>query len=220
VSPALPPEPTVLELEDLLYDILASGADPSLPAGTLEAVQTFLHEHARSKHSLPEFVTFFSSHKLSMVRDTGFGLALPPMLDLRASTRVSEPMPEPEALTQATPRPLPIAVPFESEPIEVAPVAIEPAPRQVPARTWLFAAAAAALAAISGGAIYALSAQAELEQVRAEQRATLETLGQLQTELTRLRGSVEQSKELSRTADRKTELLLRSLVSPLDPAQR
>ncbi len=218
VSPALPPEPTVLELEDLLYDILASGADPSLPAGTLEAVQTFLHEHARSKHSLPEFVTFFTSHKLSMVRDTGFGLALPPM-DLRAPTRVSEPMPDPEAeaATPATPRQAPISVPFEPESIEVAPVAIEPQ-RQSRRLTWAFA--AAALAAISGGAVYALSARAELEEVRAEQRATAETLVQVQTELTRLRGSVEQSKELSRNADHKAELLLRSLVSPLDPAQR
>ena len=144
VSPALQPEPTALELEDLLYDILASGADPSLPAGTLEAVQTFLHEHARSKHSLPEFVTFFTSHKLSMVRDTGFGLALPPMLDLRTPTRVSEPTPEPEAATPAAPRPLSLTVPFEPEPIEVAPVAIERAVRQGRTPTWVFAAAAAA----------------------------------------------------------------------------
>src|SRR5262245_55976270 len=87
VSPVLLPEPTVLELEDILYDILASG-DPSLPTGTLEAVQTFLHEHARSKRALPEFVAFFTKHKLSMVRDTGFGLGLP-ALDLRTPTRIS-----------------------------------------------------------------------------------------------------------------------------------
>jgi hypothetical protein len=215
VSKALPPEPTVLELEDLLYDILASGADPSLPAGTLEAVQTFLHEHARSKHTQAEFVAFFTSHNLSMVRDTGFGLSLPPM-DLRAPMRVPEPVVEPEAPTQAAPRP--VALPLEPDPIEVAPVAIAPAPRRSRALDWAFA--AAALAAISGGAIYAITAQAELERVRAEQRATAETLARVQTELTRLRGSVEQSKELSRNADHKTELLLRSLVSPLDPAQR
>lgn len=215
VSQALPPEPTVLELEDLLYDILASGADPSLPAGTLEAVQTFLHEHARSKHSQQEFVTFFSSHKLSMARDTGFGLSLPP-IDLRAPLRAPEPVLEPEAPTQAAPRP--VSVPLEPDPIEVAPVAIAPALRQGRVLTWAFA--AAALAAISGGAIYAITAEAELERVRAEQRATAESLTRVQTELTRLRGSVEQSKELSRNADHKTELLLRSLVSPLDPAQR
>jgi hypothetical protein len=214
VSQALPPEPTVLELEDLLYDILASGADPSLPAGTLEAVQTFLHEHARSKHTLPEFVAFFTTHKLSMVRDTGFGLSLPP-LELRAPKRAPELEPEPELPTRAAPLP----VSLEPEPIEVAPVAAEPVARR--GNTALWAAAAAVLAAISGGAICAaVSAYSELESVRAEQRATAETLAQVQTEITRLRGSVEQSKELSRNADHKAELLLRSLVSPLDPAQR
>jgi hypothetical protein len=216
VSQALPSEPTVLELEDLLYDILASGADPSLPAGTLEAVQTFLHEHARSKHTLPEFVTFFTTHKLSMVRDTGFGLSLPPM-ELRAPKRALELEPDPEL--ELPTRAAPVLVQLEPEPIEVAPVALEPAPRR--GSTALWAAAAAVLAAISGGAIFAAaSAYSELEQVRAEQRATAETLAQVQTEITRLRGSVEQSKELSQDADHKAELLLRSLVSPLDPAQR
>jgi hypothetical protein len=210
VSPALPPEPTVLELEDMLYDILASGADPNLPAGTLEAVQTFLHEHARSKHSLPEFVTFFTSHKLSMVRDTGFGLSLPPM-DLRAPMRAAEH--ELEAPTRVV---TPAPAPLEPEPIEVAPVVVQPAPRYGRAALW--ASAAAVLAAISGGALYAASsARTELDRVQAEQRATAETLAQMQTEVTRLRATLEQNARVARNVDHKTELLLRTLVSPLDP---
>lgn len=213
VSPALPPEPNVLELEDMLYDILASGADPNLPAGTLEAVQTFLHEHARSRRSLPEFVAFFASHKLSMVRDTGFGLSLPPVVELRATARPPQPEPELEA-TRAAPHVL-----SEPDPIEVAPVAPERV--QHYGRRWLWASAAAVLAAISGGAFYsAATARNELERVRAEQRATAVVLSQMQTEVARLRGTVDQHAQISRNIDHKTELLLRTLVSPLDLDRR
>jgi hypothetical protein len=213
VSPALPPEPNVLELEDMLYDILASGADPNLAAGTLEAVQTFLHEHARSKHSLPEFIAFFVSHKLSLVRDTGFGLSLPPM-DLRAPMRSVEPALEPPTQVAA-----PVRAPSEPEPIEVGPIVSERAQRQ--RRVAIWASAAAVLAAISGGGWYAAaSARTELERVRTEQRATAEVLAQMQTEVAHLRGTVEQNAQLARSVDHKTELLLRTLVSPLDPRQR
>jgi hypothetical protein len=209
----LPPEPNVLELEDILYDILASGADPNLPAGTLEAVQTFLHEHARSKHSLAEFVAFFASHELSMVRDTGFGLALPPM-DVRAPMRAIAPAVEPP--TQAG---RPEQGSSEPESIEVAPVAAERAQRHGSLAIW--ASAAAVLAAVSGGALYAAaSARTELEHVRAEQRVSAELVGRMQTELTQLRGTVEQNAQLARTVDHKAELLLRTLVSPLAPEQR
>jgi hypothetical protein len=212
-SPALPPEPNVLELEDMLYDILASGADPSLPAGTLEAVQTFLHEHARSKHSLADFVAFFTAHKLSMVRDTGFGLSLPPM-ELRAPMRAVEPVFEPP--TQVA---MPVQGSSEPDLIEVAPVVSEAAQHR--GRTALWASAAAVLAAISGGALYAAaSARAELEHVRTEQRATADQLSHMQTEVSRLRGTIEQNAQLARNVDHKTELLLRTLVSPLDPEQR
>jgi hypothetical protein len=209
----LPPEPNVLELEDMLYDILASGADPSLPAGTLEAVQTFLHEHARSKHSLADFVAFFTAHKLSMVRDTGFGLSLPPM-ELRAPMRAVEPVFEPP--TQVA---MPVQGSSEPDLIEVAPVVSEAAQHR--GRTALWASAAAVLAAISGGALYAAaSARAELEHVRTEQRATADQLSHMQTEVSRLRGTIEQNAQLARNVDHKTELLLRTLVSPLDPEQR
>ncbi|HET6340319.1 MAG TPA: hypothetical protein VFG30_44225 [Polyangiales bacterium] len=217
VPPALPPEPNVLDLEDMLYDILASGADPNLPPGTLEAVQTFLHEHARSKRSLPEFVAFFASHKLSMVRDTGFGLSLPPV-ELRAPMRSSRSAPEPEFEPTRAAAPVPRHV--EPDPIEVAPVAPERGEGYRRALA-LWASAAAVLAAISGGALYAaISARDELEQVRAEQRATAAVMAQMQTEVVRLRGTVDQNAQISRNVDHKTELLLRTLVSPLDIQQR
>jgi len=210
-----PPEPNVLELEDMLYDILARGADPNLAPGTLEAVQTFLHEHARSKRSLPEFKAFFASHKLSMVREAGFGLSLPPV-ELRSPTRTALPEPEPEPELEPTRA---AARPTEPDPIEVAPVA--PERTQYYGRPAVWASAVAVLAAISCGAMYAAaSARGELAHVRAEQQATAEVLAQMQTEVVRLRGTVDQNAQISRNLDHKTEVLLRTLASPLDLQQR
>lgn len=214
VSQPLSPEPNVLELEDMLYDILASGADPNLPAGTLEAVQTFLHEHARSRRPLSEFVAFFTKHKLSMVRDTGFGLGL--ALDLRTPTRISAPDPELD-LEQTRAAPQALRLP-EPEPIEVVPVEVERGPRHV--SIW-WAAAAVILAAISGGALFAaLTSHSELERARTEQNAMAVKLAQMQSEVARLQGSVEQTAQKARDADHKSELMLQTFGSPLDPQQR
>jgi hypothetical protein len=196
----------------MLYDILANGGDPNLASGTIEAVQTFLHQHARTKHSLPEFVAFFAQHKLSMVRDTGFGLALPP-LPLRGAPRVSE------QRVERAPEPKPMLALPEPESIEVAPVVL-PIPARF-GRPAIWASAAVVLAAISGGTFWAVSsAYQELEHVRAEQRATTEILSRVQSETASLRERLERSNELTRSVDHKTELLLQSLVSPLDPKTR
>ena len=204
-SASLLPEPSVLELEDMLYDILASGADPSLPAGTLEAVQTFLHEHARSKHSLPEFLAFFAKHGLSTVKETTLTIALPPM-ELRAPGP-SVPFPQPPAAAQPEP-----------EPIEVAPVAVQA--RQPNTVAWACA-AIALLAAVSGGAWFLFDrTRAELDQLQTKLRETQSTLERTQSDLATTRQTLEQQDSLVRRVDQKSELLLQTLVSPLDPNQR
>jgi hypothetical protein len=198
---SVPPEPSALELEDMLYDILASGADPSLSAGTLAAVQTFLHEHARSKHSHAEFVAFFLRHGLSMARDNTVTISLPPI--------------------ETRPEPLPASQVFapEPDPIEVTPVAVTRR-RELSRRAW-WACTGAALAAISCSAYLAVSvARAELEQVRAQERANAEALARVQAEAASLRQMLEQNAKLVERADDKSELLLQKLLSPLDPARR
>ena len=196
-----PPEPSALELEDMLYDILASGADPNLSAGALEAVQTFLHEHARSKHTHAEFLAFFAKHGLSMTRETTLTLSLPPIE------------------TRAQPQPVSQVFAPEPEPIEVTPVAITR--RRQLSRKALWAGAGAALAAISCAAYMAVTiAQGELERVRAQERATAEALARVQAEAASLRQSMEHNAKLVERADQKSELLLQKLVSPLDPERR
>ena len=195
------PEPSALELEDMLYDILASGADPNVSASTLSAVQTFLHEHARSKRSEADFVAFFAKHGLSTVRETTLTLALPPI-----DSRV---------------QPQPISQPFtpEPEPIEVTPVAVTR--RRQLSRTALWAGVGAAFAAISCAAYMAVSiAQGELERVRIQERANAEALARVQAEAANLRQTLEQNAKRVERVDQKNELLLQKLVSPLDPEQR
>jgi hypothetical protein len=202
-------EPSVAELEDLLYDILASGADPSMPPDTLAAVQTFIHEHARGRHTRAEFLAFFAQHKLSTAKEDTLTFALPPM-DPR------EPRSAPLETTQ----------PENSEAIAVAQaVASEPAITKAPMRSaglaWIWAAALVALAAISGVAYFAVVlARAELERVRSEARANAALIERVQAETANLRQSVQQNAELVRRVDHKSELLLQTLVSPLDPNTR
>lgn len=205
---AAPPsagQPSVLELEDLLYDIVASGADPSLPPGTFEAVQTFLHEHARSRHSLPEFLAFFATHGLSTVKETTLTFALPPPIELRAPV---------------APAPAPVTTPAvrDPDPIEVVPIQAEP--RRTGTKT-IAIVSAVAVAALSCGAWLGVAAsRSELDRVRAEQRATAELLARVQAESATLRQTVERNAALVQRVDQKSELLLQTLVSPLDPAQR
>ncbi|HKU42517.1 MAG TPA: hypothetical protein VJR89_30375 [Polyangiales bacterium] len=196
-----PPEPSALELEDILYDILASGADPSISHETLAAVQTFLHEHARSKRSQAEFLAFFAKHGLSTSKDNALTLSLPPL-----------PLHPP-----APPPPAPLAQ--EPEAIEVMPVQVQ-RKRQLKRGT-LWACGGAVLAAISCG-IWLLATQAwgEIDRVKAESRATADELARTRAELTSLRQKQEQDAERVQRVDHKSELLLQTFGSPLDPQQR
>lgn len=206
VTPPDPEEPSVSELEDLLYDILASGADPSLAEGTLEAVQTFIHEHARNKRTRPEFLAFFAKHGLSTAKEDTLTFALPPM--------------EPRETRELAP-----VLSQLHEPARIAPPVAQFAP-PVPRRTiWAALAWAAAglalLAAISCGAYFAVSlARAELSRIRSEARANAALIERMQAEAANLRQSVEQNAADVRRVDHKSELLLQTLVSPLDPNTR
>jgi hypothetical protein len=58
-------EPSEAQLLDVLYEVLAQGVPPKGPLRT-EDVERFLHEHARSKKSVPQMLEFFSKHKLPL----------------------------------------------------------------------------------------------------------------------------------------------------------
>jgi hypothetical protein len=55
--------PSEAQLLDVLYEVLAQGAQP-LGSKTVEAIQQFLHQHARNRKPLPEILAFFTQHGL------------------------------------------------------------------------------------------------------------------------------------------------------------
>ena len=53
-------------MQDVLYDILATGLDPDQSDAPSEAIERFLFEHARAPKTADEFRAFFAVHGLSV----------------------------------------------------------------------------------------------------------------------------------------------------------
>jgi len=191
--------PSVSDLEDLLYDILASGLDPNLPAVTLEAVQGFVHEHARSKKSKAEFLAFFEAHALPLRPERPALLALPP-LEMRG--RAGE-TPELTLLPQPTDPPL-----------------AKPAAHGGP-RGWALAAACLVTSGLVGlGCFAALEVQAEFARAHAQAAQNAAALASVRAEAATLRAVLHDNAEVMQRVEQKSELLLQSMAAPLDPNAR
>ena len=67
------PARDVQAMQDVLYDILATGIDPEQAQLPLDAIERFLHEHARANKSPDEFRAFFAQHGLSVSTRASFG---------------------------------------------------------------------------------------------------------------------------------------------------
>src|ERR1043165_7998630 len=77
-QPQTKPIPGLNELEDVLFDLLSSGGiDSSLSHDKLEAIQSFLHEHARERKTHEQFVAFFEQQALPLQPERPNLLALP-----------------------------------------------------------------------------------------------------------------------------------------------
>ena len=193
--------PSVQELEDALYDILAVGVDPGVAPGSLQAVQLLLHEHARSPKSQLELLAFFEQHGLPTARAAldlpGAGFALP-----------SFTLPEVE--------PSPAAIGGVDLDAERAPAA-QPAHRAGQVLRWAAAAAALAVvgAALGVGYTTLQAVRSELAGVRAESAQQQQALSKVTAEAQTLRATVAETTTLAAQAERKSELLLRTYASPL-----
>jgi hypothetical protein len=193
--------PSVQELEDALYDILAVGVDPGVAPGTLQSVQLLLHEHARSPKSQLELLAFFEKHGLPTARaafeSPGAGFALP-------SFSLPDVEPSPAAIS---------GMHLDSESLPTA----RPATRTARLLRWTAAAAALALvgAAIGVGYTTLQSMRSELAGVRAESAVQQQVLSKVTAEAQTLRATVAQTTTLAAEAERKSELLLRTYASPL-----
>jgi len=193
------------ELEDALYDILASGVDPDAAPGTLEAVQLFLHEHARSRKSQAEMLGFFEQH----------GVIYAPEGARSLSPALALPLVEGYELPSTS------TSSGGTVPAEFAPIL---QPHRVFSGPWAWLGAACVLALLGAGvaAGYAeiTDMRAELKRVRAESAEHAVALGRVTADANTLRARVRDNAEWMRTVDQKSELLLQTFASPLDPAGR
>ena len=191
-------EPSIEELEDMPYDILATGVEPTATVGTLEAVQAFLHQHARARKSHTELLSFFAENGLACVperaRVVAPALALLPMEDVgthesfEQSAAVSG-MPERSRVQHTS---------------NLARIGI--------------ASAAVLLLALGGlGYVAFTSMQNELARVHSQTGVQANELARVKADADSLRSAMHDNTELVRSVDHKSDVLIQTLLSPLDP---
>jgi hypothetical protein len=190
----------------LLFDLLASGGiDSSLSHDKLEAIQAFLHEHARERKTHEQFVAFFGQQALPLQPERPNLLALP-MVDSRSRSARAPLLLEPAPM-------------MESE-LEELPLLLEPAADSGKGRmsplSWLWAlgfGVVAGLLALGIGAVVEL--RSELQQLRAEATHGSLQLEQLRAETERLRLQTQDNGQALSRTEQKTQLLLQTVAAPL-----
>jgi len=216
-QPTAKPAPGLNELEDVLFDLLASGGiEPSLSHDKLDVIQTFLHEHARERKTHEQFVAFFEQHALPMQPVRPNLLALP-VVDARSRSAraplLIDPAPDTAPLMAAQ-----SLAPAALETFAPAAVSGKPASRS---SGWLWAlgfGAIAGLMALGIGAVIEL--RSELQQLRAEATHGALELEQLRTEVGRLRAQVQETGHAVTRTEHKAQLLMQTVASPLvDPSR-
>ena len=205
-QPQVKPIPGLNELEDGLFDLLASGGiDSSLSHEKLEAIQSFLHEHAREHKTHEQFVAFFEQQALPLHPERPNLLALP-LVDARSRNARAPLLHTP--LVEEAPEPLEIA----------APAALQPAAISGSRRgsTWLWGLGFGVVAGILALGIAAvIELRSELQQLRAETTLAALLLEQLRAETERLRAHTEENGQALSRTERKTQLLLQTVGAPL-----
>ncbi len=198
-------EVSVSELEDILYDMLATGVDPAAVPGTLDAVQALLHEHARKPKSASELLAFFEAYRIPAAAERGAGhlsaVALPPLALHEASAMSAQ---HPSSAERSLPGDLATASSLHAR-----------------FGKWLWLAAACALLAFGAlcGVGYTTfqDMRSELTTVRNESAVNAQRLAQVQAQAETLRGGLRDNTALMQRVDKKSDILIRSLLSPLDP---
>ena len=199
-APPQTPVPSLHELEDVLYDILAAG-DLNVSSDKLELIQAFLHEHARQRKTHPQFVSFFEEHGLHMRIERPNLFALP-LVDSAARSARTPPLLTENELTDA-----------EASANAAASIVVERHPRFA----WVWA--ALGFAAIAGslalGASAVMVMRGELARMNAAVAHSTLEIEQLRAETERLRAIVQTNSVAAQHTERDTQLLLQTLATPI-----
>ena len=195
--PTLTAPPSINELEDVLYDLLAAGGDANVNSAKLELIQAFLHEHARQRKTEAQFVAFFEQHGLSMRPERPNLFALP---SVDSASRHGARMP--------------VLLPAEPAPVAPAePIIVETRSRF--GGVWAALGFAAITGALALGASAVVVMRTELDRMNASIAHSAIELEQLRAETERLRTLVSANSAALQNTERDTRLLLQTFAPPI-----
>ena len=193
-------EPKIEELEDVLYDILAVGVEPTAQIGTLDAVQVFLHEHARVRKTHAEMLSFFAENGIAYTPERARAVAPPLALLPIEGTETDDFLTPPAAISG----------------IQVSPEA-RTSRSSLALRLGVACAAVVVLALGAVGYLVLADMQHELSRVNTQAGTQAAELSRVKADADALRATMRDNAELVRSVDRKSDVLIQSLLSPLDP---
>ena len=212
----------VQAMQDLLYDILATGVDSESTDVSIETIESFLHEHARAPKSLAEFRAFFAQQGLTsrMPSPVPQVAALPPL------RRVAPPPQRPSAVPPALPPSANAAQTLE-EPVIQHPVSFDLAPQPFERRRSrpLIGLAIASSALVIAGALYAgsqyiLEMRADLARSDEQAQKNAALIESLRAQTVTFESSLAASGQMIQRMEQKSDLVLDSLQRAEEEKQK
>jgi len=162
-------QPSLADLLDTLYEILASGLEPEGAAATTDDIEAFLHQHARSPKGRIEVEAFFQNNGLPTQLER-----FPRDSSVRIASISSLPMTPAPASAPLQVAPVPRSLP------PAVPVAITPRDRSA-VRIWGAVAVLCAAVLLTSvlGALAMLNVREQVARTEANQRALLAAIATL-----------------------------------------
>jgi hypothetical protein len=204
------PARDVQAMQDVLYDILATGLDPEQAQIPLDAIERFLHEHARNAKSIEDFRAFFAQHGLTL---TTRAIKPPPV----ALPPIERPMQDDPPVAKfpvelARPEPLPQGAGFARQLPDELELALKPRRAQ----PWVWAALILLAGGVSAAAYHGYSVitrlEHRLEQADSASRSDRVALDELKTKTAGLESHVAASGEEIQRVDDKSNMIIQSLI--------
>jgi len=212
----------VQAMQDVLYDILATGVDAEQASVSIEAVERFLHEHARTAKSPEEFAAFFARHGLTVSGHAPRPVAVVALPPIQRPVQPEAPVLKfPVELTSSAGSQ--DASPLDSPFVPVTPMmASAPVARPSTLRVVLaWAGAAAALAALAAlgyvgylGFVTIDNLEHRLDQTHAAAQADRQVIHALEHQQVDLQSDLAASAQLIERMDQKSDLILESVQPP------
>jgi hypothetical protein len=223
-SPMSTQQVTVETLEDILYEIVATGLEPSEPGLNTRDIEEFLHEHARAAKPKEDFLKFFKDHKLSTdpnVHLKSVGLALlPTKIETPANATSQSPISKSVETNKSNATDEPVSSPRlmlvgdSEESSEVRIRREQQHHSDTPLLGWLAILLIAALFGLTIGLGYLLfeEVRRNIDQTKALQMENLRLVEAIKSQVTTLQIDVASNREDIQKLQAKTDLVLDSLI--------